>query len=80
MTTSEDPSGAIAQLAPSDRLVLEALRRSADGELSRQALLARTMLPERTLDRALRRLEEYGLILKARGNGDARRIVAILSG
>jgi len=65
-------------LPPSCRCILQALRYHGP-ELSRQALLEETGLPERTLDEALDRLENCGRIRRARKSGDLRQTVAELA-
>lgn len=65
-------------LPPSCRCVLQALRYQGP-ELSRQALLKETGLPERTLDEALYRCESRGFLSRARKSGDVRQTVAILA-
>jgi uncharacterized membrane protein len=65
-------------LPPSCRCVLQALRYQGP-ELSRQALLEETGLPERTLYDALETCESRGYIVRARKSGNAREIVAKLS-
>jgi hypothetical protein len=65
-------------LPPSCRCVLQALRYHGP-ELSRQALLEETGLPERTLDEALHRCESRGFLSRARKSGNLRQTVAILA-
>ena len=65
-------------LPPSCRCVLQALGYHGP-ELSRQALLEETGLPERTLDEALNRCESRGFLSLTRKSGDLRQTVAILA-
>lgn len=65
-------------LPPSCRCVLQALKYRGP-ELSRQALLKETGLPERTLDSALDRCESCDLLSRSRKSGDLRQTVAILA-
>jgi hypothetical protein len=65
-------------LPPSCRCVLQVLRYHGP-ELSRQALLEETGLPERTLDEALNRCESCDLLSLSRKSGDLRQTVAILA-
>jgi DNA-binding IclR family transcriptional regulator len=65
-------------LPPSCRCILQALRYHGP-ELSRQALLEETGLPERTLDEALDRCESRGFLSLTRKSGDLRQTVAILA-
>jgi DNA-binding MarR family transcriptional regulator len=65
-------------LPPSCRCVLQALRYHGP-ELSRQALLEETGLPERTLDEALHRCEYRGFLFRARKSGNLRQTTATLA-
>lgn len=72
-------SGRVADLPPSAKYVLYALR-EADGELTRGELLEETDLPERTLDEALDTLENREYLLRARQSHDARVVVCKIRG
>ena len=65
-------------LPPSCRCVLQALRYHGP-ELSRQALLEETGLPERTLDEALDRCESCGYLSRSRKSGNLRQTTATLA-
>jgi DNA-binding IclR family transcriptional regulator len=62
-------------LPPSAKYVYHVLE-EADGELTRQELLEETDLHERTLDRALKSLQNGDFIALDRDTGDLRQIVA----
>lgn len=61
-------------LTPSCRFVLFVLE-ECGGKASRRTLLEETGLPERTLDRALDRLQNGDHVFKTRDNEDLRRVV-----
>ncbi|QLG63098.1 helix-turn-helix domain-containing protein [Halorarum salinum] len=63
----------VDDLPPSCKYVLDVLER--EGELSRQKLLDRTGLPERTLDWALGTLNNRGYIFSAQDNEDLRVVL-----
>jgi hypothetical protein len=65
-------------IPPSCRCVLQALRYYGP-ELSRQELLEKTGLPERTLDEALDRCDSRGYLSRARKPGDIRQTTATLT-
>lgn len=61
-------------LPPSALFVLDVVER--EGPISRQDLLKETGLCERTLDRALDRLQNVGKVTLDRDNDDLRKVVA----
>lgn len=63
-------------LPPSAKFVYDVVKQEAP--VTRQELLARTDLPEATLDRALDSLEEAGKLAKSRENDDLRQVVLIM--
>jgi len=68
----------LADLPPSAKYVFHVLE-EADGEqVTRQELLERVALDERTVDRALERLQNVDYIDKTRDNEDLRQVVVIL--
>jgi len=68
----------VTDLPPSAKYVAAVIER--EGEATRQELIRETSLPERTLDRALHRLEDAGRIVKTRESGSLRRTVAKVAG
>lgn len=71
--TSDAQRDTAEDLPPSCKYILDVLDR--EGELSRQELLARTGLPERTLDWALGTLKNHGHVFSARDNEDLRVVL-----
>ena len=71
--TSDAQRDTVEDLPPSCKYILDVLDR--EGELSRQELLARTGLPERTLDWALGTLKNHGQVFSARDNEDLRVVL-----
>lgn len=68
-----DTSPDVDDLPPSAKYVVFALE-AADGELDRCELQERTSLPDRTLDEALDRLEEAGVVRRDRAGDDLRYV------
>jgi len=76
--SAADRSGSMPDdLPPSCRCVLLALRYRGP-ELSRQAILEETGLPEPTLNEALDRCESRGVVSRARKPGDIRQTTVTL--
>lgn len=69
--------GSVDDLPPSHKYVLTVVEHQAP--ITRQELLARTDLPESTLDRALDSLEDQRILTKVRENDDLRQVVLIMS-
>jgi len=72
-SNGSDRDGA-GSLPPSCRFVLHVLEEHE--HLSRQELLAKTDLPETTLDRALETLQNEHLVVKTRKSDDPTQVVA----
>ena len=75
---SDPDSDGCSHLPPSAQYVYHVLK-EADGErVTRQELLERVALDERTVDRALERLQNVDYIDKTRDSEDLRQVVVIL--
>jgi len=68
----------LADLPPSAKYVYHVLEEEDADQLTRQELLDRVHLNERTLDRALDHLQNVDCIDKTRDSGDLRQVVVIL--
>ena len=79
--TDELPSAiddALADLPPSAKYVKHVLEDVDGNRVTRQELLERVALDERTVDRALERLQNVDYIDKTRDNKDLRQVVVML--
>ena len=68
----------LADLPPSAKYVYHVLDEADGDRVTRQELLERVALDERTVDRALERLQNVDYIDKTRDNKDLRQVVVIL--
>jgi DNA-binding MarR family transcriptional regulator len=73
-----DVDDVLADLPPSAKYVYHVLEEEDDDRLSRQDLLDRVHLNERTLDRALNHLQNVGYVDKTRDSDDLRQVVVTL--
>jgi len=68
----------LADLPPSAKYVYHVLEEADGDRVTRQELLERVALDERTVDRALERLQNVDYIDKTRDNEDLRQVVVVL--
>lgn len=67
-------------LPPSAKYVRHVIANEGDGELTRQEIIEHTGLTERTIDRALKTLENGDCIFRARKSEDLRQVVCQIRG
>lgn len=70
-----DVDEAFASLPPSAKYVYYAIATSFDGRATRSEIIAETDLPERTVDEALKTLENCDYLFRARKSDDPRQVV-----
>jgi len=73
-----DLDDALADLPPSAKYVHHVLEEADGSRVTRQELLERVALDERTVDRALERLQNVDYIHKTRDTKDLRQVVVML--